>query len=109
MFDAFVFIFFFLMIRRPPRSTLFPYTTLFRSIVGDGERRTAGLSAAFVGREDLRAVVYPVALALQEQAGTQRVALVQLITGIALQAVGAIGAPDVGRHTVIDQITYRVG
>src|SRR2546430_17316104 len=27
-------IFFFLMIRRPPRSTLFPYTTLFRSIRG---------------------------------------------------------------------------
>src|SRR5256885_15564807 len=25
-------IFFFLMIRRPPRSTLFPYTTLFRSM-----------------------------------------------------------------------------
>src|SRR5258705_5266623 len=27
--------FFFLMIRRPPRSTLFPYTTLFRSGVAD--------------------------------------------------------------------------
>src|SRR3712207_6926132 len=27
-------IFFFLMIRRPPRSTLFPYTTLFRSAAG---------------------------------------------------------------------------
>src|SRR5438552_13810865 len=27
----FFFFFFFLMIRRPPRSTLFPYTTLFRS------------------------------------------------------------------------------
>src|SRR5258706_16151738 len=26
-----IFSFFFLMIRRPPRSTLFPYTTLFRS------------------------------------------------------------------------------
>src|SRR5476651_2833818 len=26
--------FFFLMIRRPPRSTLFPYTTLFRSVKG---------------------------------------------------------------------------
>src|SRR2546422_6150849 len=26
--------FFFLMIRRPPRSTLFPYTTLFRSTLG---------------------------------------------------------------------------
>src|SRR5438876_6463459 len=25
------------MIRRPPRSTLFPYTTLFRSLVGWGE------------------------------------------------------------------------
>src|SRR3712207_7873300 len=30
-------IFFFLMIRRPPRSTLFPYTTLFRSLLGDLE------------------------------------------------------------------------
>src|SRR2546428_6990508 len=27
--------FFFLMIRRPPRSTLFPYTTLFRSLPPD--------------------------------------------------------------------------
>src|SRR5215470_10350652 len=34
--------FFFLMIRRPPRSTLFPYTTLFRSLLGGrrvGQRR----------------------------------------------------------------------
>src|SRR3712207_8463112 len=31
--------FFFLMIRRPPRSTLFPYTTLFRS---EGQVRVAG-------------------------------------------------------------------
>src|SRR5256885_17208839 len=30
-FSIFLF-FFFLMIRRPPRSTLFPYTTLFRSV-----------------------------------------------------------------------------
>src|SRR3712207_6880551 len=42
------FIFFFLMIRRPPRSTLFPYTTLFRSVaggkqvVGVGERHERG-------------------------------------------------------------------
>src|SRR2546430_10185504 len=28
---CFIIFFFFLMIRRPPRSTLFPYTTLFRS------------------------------------------------------------------------------
>src|SRR5215216_6977114 len=30
-FFSFFLCFFFLMIRRPPRSTLFPYTTLFRS------------------------------------------------------------------------------
>src|SRR5207244_11042587 len=30
-----VFSFFFLLIRLPPRSTLFPYTTLFRSAVGE--------------------------------------------------------------------------
>src|SRR2546430_17537254 len=35
-------LFFFLMIRRPPRSTLFPYTTLFRSIIGDGDMRRRG-------------------------------------------------------------------
>src|SRR2546430_17554321 len=31
--------FFFLMIRRPPRSTLFPYTTLFRSTLATGARQ----------------------------------------------------------------------
>src|SRR3712207_9077013 len=34
--------FFFLMIRRPPRSTLFPYTTLFRSTLRAREGRAAG-------------------------------------------------------------------
>src|SRR5947208_8151862 len=44
--------FFFLMIPRPPRSTLFPYTTLFRSEVGnfDGvvgsEHQVGGLNVA---------------------------------------------------------------
>ena len=40
----FVFVFF-LMIRRPPRSTLFPYTTLFRSGVGVGVGAGAGAGA----------------------------------------------------------------
>src|SRR5438477_11987159 len=34
--------FFFLMIRRPPRSTLFPYTTLFRSDVHLGISKSGG-------------------------------------------------------------------
>src|SRR2546426_7706751 len=40
------------MIRRPPRSTLFPYTTLFRSIVGldgtAGESRQRALGRGYV-------------------------------------------------------------
>src|SRR3712207_9355909 len=35
-------LFFFLMIRRPPRSTLFPYTTLFRSLVAVREDPAPG-------------------------------------------------------------------
>src|SRR5438045_4528053 len=31
LFSTLSFVFFFLIVRRPPRSTLFPYTTLFRS------------------------------------------------------------------------------
>src|SRR6478752_8572248 len=37
--SLFLLFFFFLMIRRPPRSTLFPYTTLFRSAGGVGHAR----------------------------------------------------------------------
>src|SRR2546426_9495341 len=62
--------FFFLMIRRPPRSTLFPYTTLFRSV--DGNRRPVGgveraavlelaLPVAFRGVEGVDAAVAEVA------------------------------------------------
>src|SRR5437899_12932195 len=37
--------FFFLIIRRPPRSTLFPYTTLFRSQIGQGRKAVSVLVA----------------------------------------------------------------
>src|SRR3712207_7790007 len=59
-----MFVFFFLMIRRPPRSTLFPYTTLFRSreVPGDlpvqGYRlllgEAAGIGQDVEGRAGLR-------------------------------------------------------
>src|SRR5689334_24441635 len=39
----------FLMIRRPPRSTLFPYTTLFRSRFGPRTVMTGAVCAFFVG------------------------------------------------------------
>ena len=42
--DYFYLVFFFLMIRRPPRSTLFPYTTLFRSYKPLADRCTDPLA-----------------------------------------------------------------
>src|SRR3712207_7119107 len=40
------------MIRRPPRSTLFPYTTLFRSLAGlVRERRDGALDRGVAGRD----------------------------------------------------------
>src|SRR3712207_8490142 len=58
-------IFFFLMIRRPPRSTLFPYTTLFRSeavcdaITATGvldEARSEALEMVAAAKADLPAL-----------------------------------------------------
>src|SRR2546429_4474210 len=49
--------FFFLMIRRPPRSTLFPYTTLFRSSPVDGDE-LAPFDDAAVGAQPARGGVH---------------------------------------------------
>src|SRR2546422_7103067 len=63
--------FFFLMIRRPPRSTLFPYTTLFRSIHGAstgfpdfllGNMLSSNRQEGFI-REDALATMYNLAKA----------------------------------------------
>src|SRR3989337_4078534 len=51
VFLLFVF-FFFLMIRRPPRSTLFPYTTLFRSGAARVEELHASPGGCHGGRGD---------------------------------------------------------
>src|SRR5574337_2038527 len=49
-----VLFFFFLMIRRPPRSTLFPYTTLFRSPVATAEfSKFAGILSAALSQYHL--------------------------------------------------------
>src|SRR6266567_7440764 len=47
-------LFFFLMIRRPPRSTLFPYTTLFRSGRTGRRRSGTGVAGARARRVRLR-------------------------------------------------------
>src|SRR5207342_3845315 len=49
--STFSFFFFFLMIRRPPRSTLFPYTTLFRPRPSGFPGRRRGRSPCWVARD----------------------------------------------------------
>src|SRR5947208_15767583 len=51
--------FFFLMIRRPPRSTLFPYTTLFRS-PSDPPRHSSSLSGPLANSFQLSVVSFAV-------------------------------------------------
>src|SRR5436853_6941667 len=51
-------VFFFLMMRRPPRSTLFPFTTLFRSLpVRASQLTVAHLVPEIAGQLDLLAAV----------------------------------------------------
>src|SRR5258708_25180812 len=45
------------MIRRPPRSTLFPYTTLFRSLLQHGQATDAG--KVFIGGIVLQQAAFP--------------------------------------------------
>src|SRR3712207_9463679 len=60
------------MIRRPPRSTLFPYTTLFRSWIDDRDRCLAagiGPEVAFATKPELALAMLTRALDAQMPAG----------------------------------------
>src|SRR5690242_21396032 len=60
------FVIFFITLRRPPRSTLFPYTTLFRS----ADQRLRALRVRLLdGHEDAEPRRFPVDLAAGEQLG----------------------------------------
>src|SRR5438309_8426471 len=45
------------MLRHPPRSTLFPYTTLFRSMAAIGQLITNGVRGAVFARLETQAVI----------------------------------------------------
>src|SRR2546422_5523832 len=74
--------FFFLMIRRPPRSTLFPYTTLFRS---RGRRPLDGVGACGEEPDAGIAVTREATLIPGDGIGPE-------ITEATLQVLGAMGA-----------------
>src|SRR5256885_8117113 len=82
------------MIRRPPRSTLFPYTTLFRSHVADGEEVAQRLGHLLVVHVD-EAVVHP---DLRERLAGRAFALGDLVFVVRELQVGA-AAVDVDRKS----------
>src|SRR5262249_59737360 len=113
--------FFFLMIRRPPRSTLFPYTTLFRSYAGlIAQGRLDGVAVARhgYGRPTQRIAMveagHPVpdeagvggterALALADEAGADDLVLVLLSGGASANWI----APAAGITLAEKQATTR--
>src|SRR3712207_2490824 len=111
--------FFFLMIRRPPRSTLFPYTTLFRSCSwtssniasrllrahrraceADAERAAPDQHGAVFPRVDvLRDAVLLVALVALERTEVPVVGGIGAVAGDEVHAeVGAVGRREVGER-----------
>src|SRR5205807_9174133 len=73
---GFCFFFFFLMIRRPPRSTLFPYTTLFRSGIQSATSRQNTKDQVYAQNE---------MLAYQQKESTARVASIMENTNLSKQ------------------------
>src|SRR2546428_9146792 len=100
------------MIRRPPRSTLFPYTTLFRSDDADVRLVAASMvvAAALIGRR-------PVAPVVRILVGNRRVIARKLddVARRQRRAVGRLAARRVRRdrkstrlNSSHDQISYAV-
>src|SRR2546427_11026904 len=78
------------MIRRPPRSTLFPYTTLFRS--GELVDRTSGHREIAVGNRELGAEIGAIERGLQRPRGVQVLApLPQQEVAVAADAHEPVG------------------
>src|SRR2546430_5019223 len=60
------------MIRRPPRSTLFPYTTLFRSLASDHLEEAPPMVGIGAAGKDIDVVVRSATLARVERRGSER-------------------------------------
>src|SRR5215213_307134 len=82
--------FFFLMIRRPPRSTLFPYTTLFRSHEPAALRRDGGVALSLHPGPD------------QSRHGRRSRRADRALRRLAALLVPALGEPDDGQNATDD-------
>src|SRR5256885_13885814 len=87
------------MIRRPPRSTLFPYTTLFRSAGFAHERASVVPASEVVGMDD------PIEVALRRKKdSSMRVAIQQVKDG---QAAAAVSAGNTGALMAISRYLLK--
>src|SRR2546427_8564300 len=98
------------MIRRPPRSTLFPYTTLFRSVVGAVDREADQLRGA-VRRGHRKAVDMRAGAAEGGPAGQAPQLAAEHRVGVPVVVVEAQAAEIVGRpeHRGLEMSLARVG
>src|SRR2546426_3609230 len=88
--------FFFLMIRRPPRSTLFPYTTLFRSRNDDGTPSSAPERFAKVLegiRRHCPGIITQLSTGGRSGAGRERGGMLALKPDMASLATGSVNFP----------------
>src|SRR3712207_7295387 len=91
------------MIRRPPRSTLFPYTTLFRSAVGGLSEhhvgRARGVVAVVGGAHDLIVLAVAVHVGCPRDRGAGAVRDVVGLYGAEAGQVVLRDAPDLDRKS----------
>src|SRR6476660_3629463 len=105
--------FFFLMIRRPPRSTLFPYTTLFRSARVRGPGRCPGRGPTpgwRAGRADRKSTrlnsshqIISYAVFCLKKKKILHNGIIGAYAGVQHKAVAADGGAHFGAHALFDQ------
>src|SRR5216683_1877479 len=110
MYHAIQVVVFFLMIRRPPRSTLFPYTTLFRSCIRYASpQRTFVPGARHVRFRDRDADRMQLArLAAERAAARRRGELVEDVSGQEFGGgVDALELRDLVEVAIVDRLEDR--
>src|SRR5258708_31954757 len=99
--------FFFLMIRRPPRSTLFPYTTLFRSsrsapLDGTGVvRARAQAAVATRGKDDVGVLTFPIPGTYRDRKSTRLNSSHQIIS----YAVFCLKNRNINHHSSCNELS----
>ena len=102
-------LFFFLMIRRPPRSTLFPYTTLFRSLIHGVTELFAIILAGAAGFMIGGAVAFPGRKSrLESMRGAGEKAAMVIIGAVIMLFLAAL-LEGFGRQLInVDEVRYAI-